>query len=108
MRKLLLTFAVAVCAGTLGAQPRETDVVKAWEGTIDMPTYLLDAPEEAPVFERDWSYQRARRSVYPYLLNDNMTRKKDTVTYKALYMENEYVELCVLPEIGGRPVLFAL
>lgn len=102
MRKLLLTFAVAVCAGTLGAQPRETDVVKAWEGTIDMPTYLLDAPEEAPIFERDWSYQRARRSVYPYLLNDNMTRKKDTVTYKALYMENEYVELCVLPEIGGR------
>ena len=102
MRKLLLTFALAVCAGTLGAQPRKTDVVKAWEGTIDMPTYLLDAPEEAPIFERDWSYQRARRSVYPYLLNDNMTRKKDTVTYKALYMENEYVELCVLPEIGGR------
>lgn len=76
--------------------------VKAWEGTIDIPTYLLGAPETAPVFERDWSYQRARRSVYPYPLNDNMTRNKDTLTYKALYMENEYIKLCILPQIGGR------
>ena len=60
MKKFLLITALAVCTGALGAQPSKTDVVKAWEGTIDMPTYLLDAPEEAPVFERDWSYQRAR------------------------------------------------
>ena len=69
MRKLLLTFAVAVCAGTLGAQPRKTDVVKAWEGTIDMPTYLLDAPEEAPVFERDTPHAigNAFRDNKPFL-----------------------------------------
>lgn len=101
MKRLILAAAALACVWTSGAQTTKEDV-KAWEGTIDMPTYLLDAPEEAPIFERDWSYQRARRSVYPYLLNDNMTRKKETVTYKALYMENEYVELCVLPEIGGR------
>lgn len=96
MKRLLLALAIFACAGNAGAQNTKGDV-KAWEGTIDMPTYLLDDPEEAPIFERDWSYQRARRSVYPYLLNDNMTRQKETVTYKALYMENEYVELCVLP-----------
>ena len=101
MKRLLLALAIFACAGNAGAQNGKVEV-KAWEGTIDMPTYLLDDPEEAPIFERDWSYQRARRSVYPYLLNDNMTRQKETVTYKALYMENEYVELCVLPEIGGR------
>jgi tetratricopeptide (TPR) repeat protein len=67
-----------------------------------MPTYMLNAPEKAPIFARDWSYQRAKRSVYPYVLNDNMTTVKDTVTYKALYLENDYVKLCVLPEIGGR------
>lgn len=76
--------------------------VEVWEGTLEISTYVLELPETAPIFERDWSYQRARRSVYPYVLNDNMTRNKEDVIYKALYLENEYVKLCVLPEIGGR------
>lgn len=76
--------------------------VKVTVGKLELPTYMLDDPETAPIFERDWSYQRARRSVYPYPLNDNMTRRKESVEYTAIYMENEYVELCVLPEIGGR------
>lgn len=76
--------------------------VKAWEGTLELPTYLLDPAEQAPIFDRDWSYQRARRSVYPYALDDNMTRRRESVTYQALYLENEYVQLCILPEIGGR------
>jgi len=101
MRRLLLKITLIISAISFKLSAQSTEV-KAWEGTIDIPTYLLDAPESIPIFERDWSYQRARRSVYPYLLNDNMTRNKKTVTYKALYMENEYVELCVLPEIGGR------
>ncbi|MDR1720109.1 MAG: DUF5107 domain-containing protein [Dysgonamonadaceae bacterium] len=76
--------------------------VKAWEGTLEIPSYKIGPSETAPIFDCDWSYQRARRAVYPYSLNDNFTRKKENVTYKALYLENEYVQLCVLPEIGGR------
>lgn len=98
--KLLMTL--GLLAGiAFGAAARETRVT-AREGTLELPTYLLAAAETAPIFERDWSYQRARRSVYPYRLDDNMTRDKKTLSYKALYLENEYVELCVLPEIGGR------
>lgn len=78
------------------------ETVKIWEGTLELPTYVLNQPEAAPIFDRDYSYQRARRSVYPYVMNDNMTRNRENVTYKALYLENEYVELCILPEIGGR------
>ncbi len=76
--------------------------VKVWEGTLEIPTYKVGTPETAPIFDCDWSYQRARRSVYPYFLNDNFTRVKENVVYKVLYLENEYVKLCVLPEIGGR------
>lgn len=93
----------------LGAASAQEDGVKAWEGTIEMPTYIGSAPETAPIFERDWSYQRARRSVYPYVLddnmyvvNENMERQKENRTYKAMFLENEYVQLCILPEIGGR------
>lgn len=98
MKKIIMTLAMlAGIAASAGAQN-----VKAWEGTLDLPTYLLDPAEKAPVFDRDWSYQRARRSVYPYALDDNMTRNREVVTYQALYLENEYVKLCILPAIGGR------
>ena len=107
MKKILLTISsmfLMLCA--VSAQEAG---VKAWEGTIDMPTYIGSAPETAPIFERDWSYQRARRSVYPYVLddnmyvvNENMERQKEDRTYKAMFLENEYVKLCILPEIGGR------
>ena len=76
--------------------------VKAWEGTIDLPTYIVNAPEKAPLFERDFAYQRAKRCVYPYAMNDNPTRIKVDSTYKALYIENDYVKVCVLPDLGGR------
>lgn len=104
MRKPLLLTLIMLGAFVLGVMPLQAQEqeVRAWEDVIELPTYLRDAPEKAPVFERDWSYQRARRSVYPYPLDDNMTRNKKTVSYKALYLENEYLELCVLPEIGGR------
>lgn len=108
MMKRTLIFICIACLGLISARAQEAGV-KAWEGTIEMPTYIGSAPESAPIFERDWSYQRARRSVYPYVLddnmyvvNENMERQKENRTYRALFLENEYVQLCVLPEIGGR------
>ena len=107
MKKILLTISSLFLM--LSAAFAQEDGVKAWEGTLEMPTYIGSAPESAPIFERDWSYQRARRSVYPYVLddnmyvvNENMERQKEMRTYKALFLENEYVQLCILPEIGGR------
>lgn len=101
MNNKTLILALAAALGMQNALAAEGDV-KAWEGTLTLPTYTLNAPEKAPIFQRDWSYQRARRSVYPYVLNDNMTTHKEDVTYKALYLENDYIEVCILPEIGGR------
>ena len=73
------------------------------EGTIDLPSYEISAPEKSPVFDCKWSYQRARRSIYPYALNDNLyAQKSEKKKWKALYLENEWVKLCVLPEVGGR------
>jgi len=73
------------------------------EGTIKLPSYEISAPEKSPVFDCKWSYQRARRSIYPYALNDNLyAEKSEMKTWKALYIENEYLKVCVLPEIGGR------
>ncbi len=99
IRKLFVCYSVLAFAF---ASALSASGVKAYEETLEIPTYVLNPAETTPIFDCDWSYQRARRSVYPYPLNDNMTLTKKNVSYKALYLENEYVKLCVLPEIGGR------
>lgn len=98
MKKSMMILALLAAAVTASAQ----GAVKAWEGTIDLPTYRVAAPEKAPLFARDFAYQRAKRWVYPYAMNDNPTRDKVDSTHRALYLENEYVKVCVLPDIGGR------
>ena len=45
------------------AAPVATSPVKAWEGKITMPTYLLDPAEQSPIFERETkSIQESRSS----------------------------------------------
>ena len=96
-------FLVAFCAAFfLWQAAAQNGPVKMWEGTIDLPTYRVAAPEKAPLFARDFAYQRAKRWVYPYAMNDNPTREKVDSTHRALYLENDYVKVCVLPDIGGR------
>ena len=76
--------------------------VKIWEEDLVLPTYVVDPPEKSPMFFKNDSYQGASRVIYPYALEDDITNKKITKTYKAVYIENEYLKVCVLPEIGGR------
>ena len=76
--------------------------VKIWEEELVLPTYVVDPPEKAPMFFKKDSYQGASRVIYPYPLEDDFTNKKINKTYKAVYIENDYLKVCVLPEIGGR------
>ena len=85
-----------------GAIPAQNGPVKLWEGTLAIPAYRVNPPEKAPLFERDFAYQRAKRGVYPYAMNDNPTDIKTDTVYRALYLENDYLKVCVLPDIGGR------
>ncbi len=91
---------MAIAAASSWAAPEEVSVAA---GTIDLPYYEISPAERSPVFDCKWSYQRARRSIYPYSLNDNLYAQKSVIKrWKALYLENEWVKLCVLPEVGGR------
>ena len=99
MKKLLMSAGILLAALTALAQ---NGPVKMWEGYENLPTYRVNAPEKAPLFERDFAYQRAKRGVYPYAMNDNPTIEKVDSAHRALYLENDYIKVCVLPDIGGR------
>ncbi len=76
--------------------------VKVWEEPLTLPTYRLDPPDVNPRFYTKESYQGAQKRIYPYPMLDGVTGIREEKTYKALYLENEYIKLCILPEIGGR------
>ena len=76
--------------------------VSVWEETITLPTYLAHPPDENPMFFQNKSYQGASRVLYPYPLQDNLSNVKEDKDYTGLFLENEFIKVCVLPEIGGR------
>ena len=83
-----------VCGALTLMASASWSAVTVTEGTIDLPSYAISAPEKSPVFDCKWSYQRARRSIYPYALNDNLyAEKSEMKTWTALYLENEWVKV---------------
>jgi len=76
--------------------------VKIWEEPLVIPTYMIGNPSIFPVFYSGRAYQGAKGPVYPYPLSDKLTDIRENKTYKAVYLENDYIKICVLPEIGGR------
>lgn len=99
-RWIALGFLLA--ASALGAEAEPASAVRIWEEPLVIPTYAVGAPEPNPIFYFGRSYQGAQGPVYPYPFLDLLTDRKVDTTYRAVYLENEYVKICVLPEIGGR------
>ena len=67
-----------------------------------IPTYLAGPPDPNPMFFFGKQSQGAEGRIYPYPLYDNLTNVRSTKTYHVLYLENEFVKISILPEIGGR------
>ena len=90
----LLTAAVSFAA--------DASTVKVWETKAVIPTYLAGDPEPNPMFFFGRQSQGAQGPVYPYPMYDTLTGKKVDKTYTMVYLENEYIRIGVLPEVGGR------
>ncbi len=73
-----------------------------WEEQLIVPTYQVGPADPNPIFYEGRGYQGAKGPVYPYAMLDRLTDVKQEKAYRAVYLENRYIKLCVLPEIGGR------
>ncbi len=76
--------------------------VKIWEEPLVIPTYEVGKADPNPRFYTGRTYQGAQGRVYPYPMLDVLTDSRKDKAYKGAYLENEYVKICILPEIGGR------
>jgi len=75
---------------------------RVWEEPLVLPTYSVNAPDHNPRFYAGRAYQGAQGRVYPYAMIDDLTDNRVDKTYRAVYLENEYIKVCILPELGGR------
>ena len=76
--------------------------VRAWEETISLPTYAAGPADPNPMFLERRVYQGSSGKVYPNAFTDRISKERSERSYRAIYLENEYVHLMILPEIGGR------
>ncbi|UCC23618.1 MAG: DUF5107 domain-containing protein, partial [Planctomycetota bacterium] len=76
--------------------------MRVWAEPLVIPTYLVAPPDQNPMFYKGEVYQGAKKSIYPYPFQDKLTDTRKDKTYNALYLENDYVKVCFLPELGGR------
>lgn len=76
--------------------------VKAWVEEISIPTYKTGAPDKNPMFLEKRVYQGSSGAVYPFAVIDKVYDIKEDKIYKAVFIENQYLKIMVLPELGGR------
>lgn len=67
-----------------------------------IPTYPVGEPEKNPVFFEKRVYQGSNGKVYPVPFIDKVFDEPVPVSYQSILLENEFVRLVMLPEIGGR------
>jgi len=67
-----------------------------------IPTYGLGLPEKNPLFFEKRVYQGSCGKVYPVPFIDRVHDTSEPKTYDSVRLENDYVRLVMLPEIGGR------
>lgn len=76
--------------------------VKAWIENISIPTYPTGIPEKNPMFLERRVYQGSSGVVYPYAVIEKIEDTKADKIYKAVFLENRYLKIMILPELGGR------
>ncbi|MDD6817866.1 MAG: DUF5107 domain-containing protein [Prevotellaceae bacterium] len=77
-------------------------MVKAWREDVVIPTYEVGAPDKNPMYLEKRVYQGSSGVVYPYPVIEKISDKPVDHTWHAVFIENEYIKVMVLPELGGR------
>jgi len=76
--------------------------VKAWVEQVSIPTYGTGEPEKNPMFLEKRVYQGSSGVVYPHPVIEKIEDEKHNREYTAVFIENEYLQIMILPELGGR------
>lgn len=101
LRAALLLQAALICLLFHFSAIAQT-AVKVWEEQLVVPTYKVGPPEPNPIFYSGRAYQGAKGPIYPYPLIDKLSDDQEDIGYRAVCLENSYLKVSILPQLGGR------
>ncbi|MGG3279887.1 DUF5107 domain-containing protein [Paenibacillus solani] len=76
--------------------------VSVREENVEIPTYDVGKPDLNPMFLEKRVYQGSSGRVYPLPVIDKIYDEKVLKPYRIIFLENEYVQIQIMPQIGGR------
>ncbi|WP_256004342.1 DUF5107 domain-containing protein [Pedobacter deserti] len=76
--------------------------VHVWEELVSIPTYGIGKPDRNPMFFEKRVYQGSSGVVYPNPVIEKIYDEKADKSYRGLFLENAYLKVMILPELGGR------
>jgi len=77
-------------------------LVRVWQEKVVIPTYHTGAPDKNPMFFEKRVYQGSSGVVYPLPVIEKIHDERADVAYTGLFLENAYLKIMILPELGGR------
>jgi tetratricopeptide (TPR) repeat protein len=86
----------------MSSDPSATSSVRVWTEPRVIPTYEPAPPDRNPMFLEKRVYQGSSGKVYPLPFTDRVAETKADRVWQAVWIENEFLRVMILPEIGGR------
>ncbi|SDE47355.1 Tetratricopeptide repeat-containing protein [Mucilaginibacter pineti] len=80
----------------------QTSSVSVWEEVVVIPTYGVGKPDKNPMFFEKRVYQGSSGVVYPNPVIEKIADEKEDKEYIGLFLENKYIKVMILPQLGGR------
>ena len=77
-------------------------MIKAWREIVTIPTYEIGKAEKNPIFLEKRVYQGSSGGVYPYPVIESIANEPMPHEWNVVFLENEYIKVMVMPELGGR------
>ena len=77
-------------------------MIKAWREIVTIPTYEIGKAEKNPIFLEKRVYQGSSGVVYPYPVIESIANEPTPHDWNVVFLENEYIKVMVMPELGGR------
>lgn len=69
---------------------------------VVLPTYEPLPPDKNPMFLENRVYQGSSGRVYPLPTYNRISETKTDRAWQAVHIENEFIRVMILPELGGR------
>lgn len=74
----------------------------AWREPVTIRTYEVGNPDPYPLFVDRRVYQGSSGRVYPIPFIDRVETEATPRAWEAVHLENRWIRLMVMPELGGR------